>query len=86
MLAGFLDARARGQSETAALSHSVAVGTAAALQDAVGVVDTTDIERVRAAVCVTVEASYANEENGNERDRSRPLVVPSQTEPEGAFG
>lgn len=78
LLAGFLDARSRRQSEAAALGHSVAVGTAAALQDAVGVVDITEVERVRAAVCVTVESAYANGEGGNERVWKSPLVTPSQ--------
>ncbi len=54
LLAGFLDARARGVDDPESLGHAVAVGTAAALQESVGVVNATDIPRIRNGTCISV--------------------------------
>lgn len=61
LLAGFLDARARGLDERGTLRHAVAVGTAAALHEAVAVVDATDVARIGNAVCVTTEIARWDE-------------------------
>lgn len=50
LLAGYLDGRGRGDSHTDALAQAVAVGTAATLQQAVGVVHYDDIRRIRPLV------------------------------------
>lgn len=47
LLAGFLDGRSRGESPTDALARAVAVGTAAALRDEVGVVAQDDVTRLQ---------------------------------------
>jgi tagatose 6-phosphate kinase len=52
LLAGYVDARARNATDTDALAHAVAVGTAAALHEAVGVVSVDDIARLRPEVRV----------------------------------
>ena len=74
LLAGYLDARARGLSETESLVRAVAVGAAAALQEAVGVVDPDDIERVQAGVRVVAQHPCP------------PALLSAQSEPKGAFG
>ena len=53
LLAGFLDARSRTGDDREALGHAVAVGTAAALQAEVGMVNVGDIARLRALVRVS---------------------------------
>ena len=53
LLAGFLDAHARALPAPDALAHAVAVGTAAALQEAVAAVAPDDIPRLRPRVRVT---------------------------------
>ena len=50
LLAGFLDGRARAECPADALARAVAVGTAAALQDAIGVVAYDDVARLRPRV------------------------------------
>lgn len=52
LLAGFLDARARGAGDADALAAAVAVGSAAALQPSIGVVDPADVARMRPDVDV----------------------------------
>ncbi len=53
LLAGFLDARSRTDDAAAALAHAVAVGTAAALQETIGVLRLDDVARLRGEVEVT---------------------------------
>ncbi|CAA9529922.1 MAG: 1-phosphofructokinase [uncultured Thermomicrobiales bacterium] len=52
LLAGFLDARARGAVDTGALADAVAVGTAAALRAEIGAVSLADVARLRPGVRV----------------------------------
>jgi tagatose 6-phosphate kinase len=52
LLAGFLDARGQGCDLPQVLARAVATGTAAALDEAVGVVNGDDIERIYAEVIV----------------------------------
>lgn len=52
LLAGYLDARVRGQRPKAALGHAVAVGSAAALEEIGGVVDPANVEALRDGVIV----------------------------------
>lgn len=86
LLAGYLDARARRLSDADALAHAVAVGTAAAMQEAVGVVDTTDIERLRTVVCCVTEPPEPLMQGGGPQPHQRPALLPGQSEPEGVFG
>ena len=53
LLAGYLDARARGLAEDAVLAHAVAVGTASARHERVGEVDPREIASIRPRVRVT---------------------------------
>ncbi len=53
LLAGYLDARSRAAGDREALAQAVAVGTAAALQEAIGVVSPADVERLRRTVRVS---------------------------------
>ena len=53
LLAGFLDARSRAADDRDALGHAVAVGAAAALQEAVGVVSLEDVARLSRDVRVS---------------------------------
>ena len=75
LLAGFLDARARRLNEVDALAHAVAVGTAAALQEAVGVVDTADVARLLPGVCMTVKPPGPDEANSNDRGKNSAFVI-----------
>ncbi|MGI8475495.1 MAG: 1-phosphofructokinase family hexose kinase [Thermomicrobiales bacterium] len=59
LLAGYLDGRARGEGDPDALAHAVAVGAAAALQEAVGAIDADDVPRLRREVRVFEAASAA---------------------------
>ena len=56
LLAGFLDGRFRNEAPSDALARAVAVGTAAALQDAVGVVAYDDVARLLPDVRVVPQA------------------------------
>jgi len=86
LLAGYLDARSRQLNEAESLAHAVAVATAAALQEAVGVVDATDIAHLESAVCVEILAPGTAGENDGRQHLDRPIIVPGQSESEGAFG
>lgn len=56
LLAGYLDGRSRGASHAGALAQAVAIGTAATLQEAVGVVAYDDIRRIRPEIRVSSAA------------------------------
>lgn len=57
LLAGFLDAHARGLDLATAVARGVATGTAAALQEAVGEVDAAEVERLARDVRVETMSS-----------------------------
>jgi 1-phosphofructokinase family hexose kinase len=52
LLAGYLDAWSRGATPAEALAAAVAVGSAAAMQQAIGVVDTGDVAALRPVISV----------------------------------
>lgn len=84
LLAGFLDARARGTDHPDALALAVAVGTAAALQDAVGAVDTADVARMRSRVYVTDHLVAAPEQPCQSDSPIHPPETMAAREHEGA--